>query len=131
MKLKIKYKIIGVLLILVLIIFVIKNNTNSKLDNINNYLKDNRDNIVEKIEFDNIFEVVTKIDDEYKVTLFNKDTDDVIDLEDIITNEEEFNKKIDYLLKLKYPDYICEKIVNSKNQVYYLKVNELVIYDYD
>ena len=98
---------------------------------ISDYLKDNKDIIVEQKFFgDSILEVLTK-DNNYNVVWFNNETGEFLTIEAFINDTNGFNEKIKELLFLKYPRFIAEALLNNTHNVYYFKDNELVVYYYD
>ena len=107
------------------------NNEIKTNETISNYLKDNKNIIVEQKLFgDNILEVLTK-DNNYNVVWFNNETGDYLTIDAFINDSNGFNEKIKELLFLKYPRFIAEALLNNTHNVYYFKDNELVIYYYD
>ena len=105
-----------------------EDNTLSKV--INEYINDNKDIFVEKIEFENMVEVVTKPGN-YDVKWFDKTTGEELNYNSFINDLNGFNNKIRELLELKYPNFISKVLVDNKDTTYYFKSTELVIYYYN
>ena len=72
--------------------------------------------------------------EQYTSILFDYQTGKEISIFDLIKEgrESDFNNKIEELLYLKYPTFIADVLNNGdKNNVYFMKDNELIIYYYD
>lgn len=94
--------------------------------------------LVEKNNYNNKYTSYLYKDNEndYISKIYEYGTDKEINLTDLIREDkiDEYNKKIDELLKLKYPKFIAENLnLDSVKKSYLLRNNELVIYfnDYD
>ncbi len=110
-------------------------NKNEKHADIKKYVKEKADVLVDEIDINStITDVVTKENNMYESKIFNYQTGEEVSIKDLIHSEylEEFYTKVKSLIKLKYPDFIADVLINlDKKNTYYLKDNELVIYFYD
>ena len=97
--------------------------------------RDSVDNLVEEVDLDHKVSAITSLEnDRYLTKLFDYASGQEITITDIIKPEKQkaILAKITELLYLKYPKFIADVLkTNEKNNVYYLKTNELVIYYYD
>lgn len=92
----------------------------------------NANNIIEKTNInDEILSILINEDDHYVSYFLDYKTGNEIKIDDLINASEKdnFNNKINTLLELKYPKFICN-VLEEENitKTYYLSDNELVIY---
>lgn len=113
---------------------VVNNKKKSKSPKIDKYIKD-LNGFIEEININNeVSSIVSKENDKYVVKMFDYDSGKELKITNIIKKDkvDEFNAKINELLYLKYPKFIADVLSkNDKNNVYYLKNNELIIYYYN
>ena len=103
---------------------------------IDEYIKNiETQDLVEEVDIKKeITSILTTEDNKYQSHIFNYETGEEINIEDLIKEDkkEEFWNKITELVYLKYPDFIADVIsLNNAENVYFLKDNELVIYYYN
>ena len=105
----------------------------SKIDNYISSLEN--ESLVEEINIKKeITSVLTSKDNKYQSKIFNYETGEELSIDDLLKedNKEEFWNKITELVYLKYPNFIADVISkNDRENVYFLKDNELIIYYYD
>ena len=105
----------------------------SKIDNYISSLEN--ESLVEEINIKKeITSVLTIKDNKYQSKIFNYETGEEISIDDLLKEDkkEEFWNKITELVYLKYPNFIADVISkNDRENVYFLKDNELIIYYYD
>ena len=103
---------------------------------IDEYIKNiETQDLVEEVDIKKkITSILTTEDNKYQSHIFNYETGEEINIEDLIKEDkkEEFWNKITELVYLKYPDFIADVIsLNNAENVYFLKDNEIVIYYYN
>ena len=105
----------------------------SKIDNYISSLEN--ESLVEEINIKKeITSVLTIKDNKYQSKIFNYETGEELSIDDLLKEDkkEEFWNKITELVYLKYPNFIADVISkNDRENVYFLKDNELIIYYYD
>lgn len=105
----------------------------SKIDNYISSLEN--ESLVEEINIKKeITSVLTIKDNKYQSKIFNYETGEELSIDDLLKEDkkEEFWNKITELAYLKYPNFIADVISkNDRENVYFLKDNELIIYYYD
>ena len=105
----------------------------SKIDNYISSLEN--ESLVEEINIKKeITSVLTIKDNKYQSEIFNYETGEELSIDDLLKEDkkEEFWNKITELAYLKYPNFIADVISkNDRENVYFLKDNELIIYYYD
>lgn len=105
----------------------------SKIDNYISSLEN--ESLVEEINIKKeITSVLTIKDNKYQSKIFNYETGEELSIDDLLKEDkkEEFWNKITKLVYLKYPNFIADVISkNDRENVYFLKDNELIIYYYD
>lgn len=105
----------------------------SKIDNYISSLEN--ESLVEEINIKKeITSVLTIKDNKYQSKIFNYETGEELSIDDLLKEDkkEEFWTKITELVYLKYPNFIADVISkNDRENVYFLKDNELIIYYYD
>ena len=105
----------------------------SKIDNYISSLEN--ESLVEEINIKKeITSVLTIKDNKYQSKIFNYETGEELSIDDLLKEDkkEEFWNKITELVYLKYPNFIADVISNNdRENVYFLKDNELIIYYYD
>ena len=105
----------------------------SKIDNYISSLEN--ESLVEEINIKKeITSVLTSKDNKYQSKIFNYETGEELSIDDLLKEDkkEEFWNKITELVYLKYPNFIADVISkNDRENVYFLKDNELIIYYYD
>lgn len=111
------------------------NNSQEKSNVIKKYTEENKDILIDEIDIkNNITTVLTLKDNRYVSTIFDYQTGKEKSFNDLIKSDkkEEFYQRIKELIYLKYPNFIADVIsAFDKENVYYLKNNELIIYFYD
>ena len=71
-------------------------------------------------------------DGRYKTYLINNKTGEELQITDFISNWEDFEGKEEELLRLKYPEFLVQGILNTDGKkVYVVKSNEMIVYYYD
>ena len=105
----------------------------SKIDNYISSLEN--ESLVEEINIKKeLTSVLTSKDNKYQSKIFNYETGEELSIDDLLKEDkkEEFWNKITELVYLKYPNFIADVISkNDRENVYFLKDNELIIYYYD
>ena len=105
----------------------------SKIDNYISSLEN--ESLVEEINIKKeITSVLTIKDNKYQSKIFNYETGEELSIDDLLKEDkkEEFWNKITELVYLKYPNFIADVISkNDRENVYFLKDNDLIIYYYD
>ena len=127
--------IIAILIVVNLVTFKIFSNKNENIVQADfcYYENDNKYILVEKNEIEKSITSYLYKDNEdnFLSRIYEYGTDKELQIEDLIKEEkyEEYNKKINELLDLKYPKFISEVLKTSDgNRSYLLRDNELVIY---
>lgn len=96
-------------------------------------LKENLTPLYESDKIEEFYSLIVK-DEEYKSYLIDKKTGEELDIKDIIKKDkwEEFIKKEEELLDLKYPSFIADTIKSDKGRkVYTVYNNKMIVYYYD
>ncbi len=101
---------------------------------INEYKENNGELEYETSNIDEITSLIFKEENRYKGIYLNNYTGKELTFKNLIKEKEweHFLKKEEELLRLKYPSFIVDGILNTEgNKFYYVKDNELIIYYYD
>ncbi len=93
---------------------------------------ENTDLIYESSDILEFTSLVFLEDGRYKTYLINNKTGEELQITDFISNWENFERKEEELLRLKYPEFLVQCILNSDGKkVYVVKSNEMIVYYYD
>ena len=92
----------------------------------------NEGNLIEEVDIKKeITSILTINENKYKSYIFDYKTGEELNITDLISDENQFWNKIKELVYLKYPKFIADVIsLNDKENIYFLKDNELIIYYY-
>ena len=152
---RVKYKVFRIIfIILIILLFVlatfflikgimmeeeeetktsIPSNSSVNVEEIISKIKgENTDLIYESSDILEFTSLVFLEDGRYKTYLINNKTGEELQITDFISNWENFERKEEELLRLKYPEFLVQGILNSDGKkVYVVKSNEMIVYYYD
>ena len=93
---------------------------------------ENTDLIYESSDILEFTSLVFLEDGRYKTYLINNKTGEKLQITDFISDWEDFERKGEELLRLKYPEFLVQGILNTDGKkVYVVKSNEMIVYYYD
>ena len=152
---RVKYKVFRIIfIILIILLFVlatfflikgimmeeeeetktsIPSNSSVNVEEIISKIKgENTDLIYESSDILEFTSLVFLEDGRYKTYLINNKTGEELQITDFISNWENFERKEEELLRLKYPEFLVQGILNTDGKkVYVVKSNEMIVYYYD
>lgn len=152
---RVKYKVFRIIfIILIILLFVlatfflikgimmeeeeetktsIPSNSSVNVEEIISKIKgENTDLIYESSDILEFTSLVFLEDGRYKTYLINNKTGEELQITDFISDWEDFERKEEELLRLKYPEFLVQGILNTDGKkVYVVKSNEMIVYYYD